>query len=67
MVFLVIVVYIFIVLTDPYGLLKQGLKRDFYICSALCLISFFIAFAMAMKWPIPSPSPIIVSWVKKLL
>ena len=55
--------YAGIVCVDPYGLLKQGMKRDFYVCSALCLVSFSIAFALAMGWEIPSPSPWIVQWV----
>ncbi|WP_410513349.1 hypothetical protein PaeBR_02505 [Paenibacillus sp. BR2-3] len=66
MVILIVLIYAVIVLADPYGLLKQGMKRDFYVCSALCLISFSIAFALGMKWRIPSPSPLIVSWVKLL-
>ncbi|WP_379127786.1 hypothetical protein [Paenibacillus sp. sgz500958] len=61
-----LVAYTVIVLVDPYGLLKQGLKRDFYVCSTLCLISFSLAFAMLMHWNIPSPSPLIVNLVKRL-
>ncbi|GGH33297.1 hypothetical protein GCM10008013_38290 [Paenibacillus segetis] len=63
---LVVILYAFIALLDPYGLLKQGMKRDFYVCSALCLLSFVIAFSLAMKWNIPSPSPWIENWVKQL-
>lgn len=62
----VVLVYVVIALADPYGLLKQGMKRDFYVCSALCLLSFIIAFALGMKWELPSPSPLIVSWIEKL-
>jgi hypothetical protein len=57
---LVVFVYAVIALLDPYGLLKRGMKRDFYVSSILCLVSFSIAFALAMHWPIPSPSPLIV-------
>ncbi|MEK4513016.1 hypothetical protein EJP82_21780 [Paenibacillus anaericanus] len=63
---LIVFLYAFIVLIDPYGLLKQGLKRDFYVCSALCLLSFVIAFSLTMKWDIPSPTPLIEGWVKQL-
>ncbi|MDQ0089953.1 hypothetical protein J2T12_003366 [Paenibacillus anaericanus] len=63
---LIVFLYAFITLIDPYGLLKQGLKRDFYVCSALCLLSFVIAFSLVMKWDIPSPTPLIESWVKQL-
>ncbi|WP_313639925.1 hypothetical protein [Paenibacillus sp.] len=66
MVVIVILVYAVVVLFDPYGLLKQGMKREFWVCSALCLVSFGIAFALSMKWSIPSPSPLIVNLIKKL-
>lgn len=66
MVVLVVLIYVVIVLFDPYGLLKQGMKRDFYVSSALCLISFGIAFAIAMRWSIPSPSPFLEYWINKL-
>ncbi|AIQ39124.1 hypothetical protein MKZ24_01680 [Paenibacillus sp. FSL R7-0297] len=61
-----IVIYSVIAVLDPYGLLKRGMKRDFYVCSVLCLISFSLAFALAMHWEIPSPSPVIVNLIKKL-
>jgi len=61
----VVLLYGFIVLIDPYGLLKQGLKKDFYVSSSLCLVSFCIAFALAMEWKIPSPSPFIVALIKQ--
>jgi hypothetical protein len=60
-----VLIYAVIVWFDPYGLLKQGKKRDFYMCSALCLVSFTLAFALAMHWEIPSPSPLIVNLVKQ--
>ncbi len=63
---LIVLLYVFIVWIDPYGLLKQGKRRDFYMCSALCLISFSLAFSLAMDWEIPSPSPPIVWLVKQL-
>jgi len=63
----IVLLYVGIMWFDPYVLLKQGEKRDFYVCSALCLVSFSIAFAMAMGWKIPSPSPWIVQWVGELL
>ncbi|MBW4085145.1 hypothetical protein [Paenibacillus sp. S150] len=66
MVIYVVLVYAFVVIIDPYGLRKQGLKRDFYVCSVLCLVSFSLAFALAMHWEIPSPSPLIVNLVKAL-
>ncbi|WP_339317734.1 hypothetical protein [Paenibacillus sp. FSL R10-2734] len=66
MVVIVILVYVVIVLLDPYGLLKQGMKRDFWVCSFLCLVSFVIAVALSMKWSIPSPSPLIENLIKKL-
>ncbi|MEC0222349.1 MULTISPECIES: hypothetical protein [Paenibacillus] len=62
----VMFIYVVIILIDPYGLWKQGMKRDFYVSSALCLISFCIAFALAMRWSIPSLSPFLVYWIKKL-
>lgn len=61
-----LLIYAIVVVTDPYGLLKQGKKRDFYVCSVLCLVSFSLAFALSMHWDIPSPSPPIVYMVKKL-
>lgn len=66
MVVITVLIYVVIVLVDPYGLLKQGMKRDFYVCSVLCLLSFIIAFSMAMGWDIPSPSTMIVIGIKKL-
>lgn len=62
----IVLIYAVIVLFDPYGLLKQGNKRDFYMCSALCLVSFSLAFALSMHWEIPSPSPLIVHVVEML-
>ncbi|QSF45496.1 hypothetical protein [Paenibacillus tianjinensis] len=62
----IVLIYAVIVLFDPYGLLKQGNKRDFYVCSVLCLVSFSLAFALSMHWEIPSPSPLIVHVVKML-
>lgn len=62
----VVIIYAVVALLDPYGLLKQGKKRDFYVCSALCLISFSLAFALAMKWEIPSPTMLIVNLVERL-
>lgn len=66
LVVVIVLIYAVIVLADPYGLLKQGMKRDFYVCSALCLLSFIIAFALGMKWELPSPSTFIVSYIEKL-
>ncbi|MHA6534488.1 hypothetical protein [Paenibacillus sp. BAC0078] len=66
MVIYLVLIYALVVIVDPYGLLKQGGKRDFYVCSVLCLVSFSLAFALSMHWEIPSPSPLIVNWVKKL-
>ncbi|MNE77090.1 hypothetical protein D3C80_1733760 [compost metagenome] len=62
----IVLIYAFIVWLDPYGLFKQGKKRDFYMCSVLCLISFVLAFSLAMHWEIPSPSPPIVHFIKQL-
>lgn len=59
----VVLVYALIVLADPVELYKQGLKRDFYVCSALCLLSFGIAFTLAIHIRIPSPSPLIVQLI----
>lgn len=61
-----VLIYVVIVIIDPYGLLKQGKKKDFYVSAALCLISFCLAFSLAMKWHIPSPSPLIVYLIKML-
>ncbi|NQX48785.1 hypothetical protein HQN87_26030 [Paenibacillus tritici] len=66
MVIYVIIIYVFVAVLDPYGLLKKRMKRDFLVCSALYLISFSLAFALAMHWEIPSPTPLIVDWVKRL-
>ncbi|MBY0012448.1 hypothetical protein [Paenibacillus typhae] len=62
----IVLIYAFIVWIDPYGLLKQGKKRDFYMSSVLCLISFVLAFSLAMHWEIPSPSPPIVHFIRQL-
>ncbi|KUP24765.1 hypothetical protein [Paenibacillus sp. DMB5] len=61
----IVLIYAFIVWLDPYGLLKQEKKQDFYICSALCLVSFVLAFSLAMHWEIPSPSPLIINFIKQ--
>ena len=66
MVIYIVMIYIFVAILDPYGLLKRKMKRDFYVCSVLYLISFSLAFALSMHWEIPSPSPLIVEWIKKL-
>lgn len=62
----IVLAYAVIVMADPYGLLKQGQKRDFYACAVLCLFSFVLAISLAMDWNIPSPSPFIVNLVKRL-
>ncbi|ASA25505.1 hypothetical protein [Paenibacillus donghaensis] len=66
MVIYAVLIYGVVIWADPYGLLKQGMKRDFYVCAILSVLSFGLAFALAMHWVIPSPSPLIVSWIKKL-
>lgn len=66
MVIYVVLIYALIAVIDPYGLRKKGMKRDFLVCSAVYLISFALAFALSMRWEIPSPSPLFVEWVKKL-
>lgn len=66
MVIYIVIIYVFVAILDPYGLLKRGMKRDFYVCAALYLISFSLAFALSMHWKIPSPSPLIVDLIKKL-
>ncbi len=66
MVIYLLLIYAVVIIIDPYGLLKQGKKRDFYVCSVLCLVSFSLAFALSMRWEIPSPSSPIVHWVRKL-
>lgn len=66
MVIYIVIIYIFVAILDPYGLLKKRMKRDFYVCAVLYLISFSLAFALSMRWEIPSPSPLIVQWIKKL-
>ncbi|WNS41688.1 hypothetical protein [Paenibacillus sp. MMS20-IR301] len=66
MLIFIVILYGVMAVLDPYGLLKRGMKRDFFVCSALFLISFSLAFALAMHWEIPSPSPLFVSWIKKL-
>ncbi|KWX76470.1 hypothetical protein [Paenibacillus jilunlii] len=66
MVIYLLLIYAIVIIIDPYGLLKQGKKRDFYVCSVLCLVSFSLAFVLSMGWEIPSPSSPIVHWVKKL-
>lgn len=66
MVVYTVLMYAVVVLFDPYGLLKQAKKRDFYVCSVLCLISFTLAVALSMHWEIPSPTKPIVYLVKSL-
>jgi hypothetical protein len=66
MVIYIVIIYVLVAVLDPYGLLKRGMKRDFYVCSALYLISFCLAFSLSMHWEIPSPSPPIVDLIKKL-
>ncbi|MNO41806.1 hypothetical protein D3C76_319850 [compost metagenome] len=66
MVIYLLMIYTIVGIMDPYGLLKQKKKRDFYVCSVLCLVSFSLAFALSMHWEIPSPSSPIVYLVKKL-
>lgn len=61
----IVLIYAFIVWLDPYGLLKQEKRRDFYMSSVLCLISFILAFSLAMHWEIPSPSPLIFSLIRQ--
>lgn len=66
MVIYIVIVYAVLAVLDPYGLLKRKMKRDFWVCSALYLISFSLAFAMSMHWEIPSPSPMIVDLIERL-
>ncbi|AIQ62262.1 hypothetical protein PSTEL_03150 [Paenibacillus stellifer] len=63
---LVVMAYAALFFIDPYGLFTQGLKREGYVCSVLWGISFLIAFALAMGWDLPSPSPLIINLVKRL-
>lgn len=66
MVIYIVIVYAVLAVLDPYGLLKRKMKRDFWVCAALYLISFSLAFAMSMHWEIPSPSPMIVDLIERL-
>lgn len=66
MAILVVVAYAIIARMDPYVLLQQGERRDFYVCSILCVISFSLAFALAMNWEITSPATWLTSWIKQL-
>lgn len=67
MVIIVIVVYVFIILIDQVSLFKEGIKKDFYVSSIMCLISFTIAILLALKVPIYSPSKPIENLVKFIL
>lgn len=67
MILIVIVIYTFIILVDQVNLFKQGTKKDFYISSIMCLISFTIAILLALKIPIYSPAKPIENLVKFLL
>ena len=66
MVIYIVIIYAIVAVFDAYGLLKRGMKRDFFVCSALYLISFCLAFALSMHWQIPSPSPLIIDLIKLL-
>lgn len=61
-----VILYLLIALLDPYGLYKKGLRSDFLVCSVLCLLSFTVAFSLAMGWKLPSPTPLIETMVRSL-
>lgn len=61
-----VILYLLIALLDPYGLYKKGWRGDFLVCSFLYLLSFAVAFSLAVGWKLPSPTPIIETIVKSL-
>lgn len=64
MLVIVIIAYVFIVFIDQVTLFKKGFKKDFYVSSVMCIISFTFAVLLALKIPIPSPSRPIEDLVK---
>lgn len=67
MLIIVILFYIVIVLVDQVNLHKQGLKKDFYVSSLMCILSFIIAASLALKIDIFSPAKPIESFFKFML
>jgi hypothetical protein len=67
MLIIVILFYIVIVLVDPINLLKQGLKKDFYVSSLMCILSFIIAVSLALKIGSFSPAKPIEGLFKFML
>lgn len=67
MLIVVILFYIVIILVDQVNLLKQGLKKDFYISSLMCILSFIIAVSLALKIDIFSPAKPIENIFKFML
>ncbi|QAA31393.1 hypothetical protein C1I91_06900 [Clostridium manihotivorum] len=67
MIILVILFYITIVFFDQISLLKQGLKKDFYVSSALCFISFIIAVLITFNINLPSPAKPLEHLIKFIL
>jgi hypothetical protein len=63
---LVILAYIAIIFFDLIGLYKKNIKKDFYIASIICLISFAFALLLSFDIKIPSPSKPIENFIKYL-
>jgi hypothetical protein len=67
MIILVVVFYIAIVFFDQISLLKQGLKKDFYVSSALCVLSFTVAVLITFNVDLPSPAKPLEHLIKFIL
>ncbi|WP_160678300.1 hypothetical protein [Clostridium sp. C8-1-8] len=67
MIILVVLFYITIVFFDQISLLKQGLKKDFYVSSALCVLSFTVAVLITFKVDLPSPAKPLEHLIKFIL
>ena len=63
---LVILSYIAIIFFDLIELYKKNIKKDFYIASILCFVSFTIAILLSFDIKIPSPAKPIENFVKYL-
>lgn len=51
-----VIAYIIIVLIDQVQVIKDGYKKDFWVSSCMCLISFTIALLLIIDVRIPSPA-----------
>ncbi|MFD1178363.1 hypothetical protein ACFQ3W_18970 [Paenibacillus puldeungensis] len=63
----VVLAYVVVILIDQVQVYKDGYKKDFWVSSVMCLISFAIALMISLDIKIPSPAEPIEHWILSIL